>query len=302
MGILVVLSSMTFWFYASALSTGETTTSDAYRLRLIRVVLDRLATEVRQAAAITADGRVGIAGEPERMLLSTYRVPSREQVKERDSRDDPRPAEYDLTKIEYKIARHEDVLDEEGYEYALGLARNEILVPRPLPVLASNVFDDEEADEEEPPPEEPAPEDEAFPFDEGEDEDGDVGLGPDINWDELYAPEIRYLRFCYFDGSRWWDSWSVTGESPLPQIVQVTVGFEGHPAFGEEQGYKIENDEFCTCMNEDPVDCEPLADDQFTIALRVPQSDPLFRSRVSRETQALVEEMGEEDEDGEQQP
>ena len=106
--------------------------------------------------------------------------------------------------------------------------------------------------------------------------------------------EIRYLRFCYFDGSRWWDSWSVTGESPLPQLVQVTIGFEGFPPFGEETGVRVVNDEFCTCLNEDPVDCLPLEDDQYSVALRVPQADPLFRSRVSRETQASIRLMAHE--------
>lgn len=295
MGILVVVSSMTYWFYASALTTGERSTDGAYRLRLVRVVLDRLATEIRQAAAVTVDDRVGITGEPERILLSSYRVPGRKLVEERERRDEPLPGEYDVTKVEYKIARHPEVLDEEGYEYALGLARNEIRVPRPLPVQTADEFDDEAADEEESQPEEEVTLEDDFLL-EG-DEAADVDLGPDINWEELYAPEIRYLRFCYFDGSRWWDSWAVTGESPLPQLVQVTIGFEGHPPFGEETGVRVVNDEFCTCLNEDPVDCFPLAEDQYTVALRVPQADPLFRSRISRETQALVEGLGEADED-----
>lgn len=294
MSILVVVSSMTYWFYASTLETGDRSTDDAYRLRLARVLLDRMAKEIRQSAAITVDNRVGITGEPERVLLSSYRVPSREQIKERTPRDAPRPAEYDLTKLEYKIARHPEVLDDDGYEIALGLARNEIPIPRPLPVMKTDKFEDEIDTERE----------DEFPVDDessaGEEGTGDVGLGPDINWAELYAPEIRYLRFCYFDGFKWWDSWSVTGESPLPQLVQVTIGYEGHPAFGEEFGINLVNEEFCTCLNEDPVECLPLASDQYTMVVRVPQADPLFRSRVSRETQALVEAASEDEEDDEE--
>jgi hypothetical protein len=77
----------------------------------------------------------------------------------------------------------------------------------------------------------------------------------------------------------------------------VTIGFVGHPPFGEERGVKVVNEEFCECQNEDPVECEPLAEDQFSAVVRVPQADPLFRSRISRETQALVEELSEEDEE-----
>ena len=174
------------------------------------------------------------------------------------------------------------------------MARNEIPIPRALPVQAVDRFEDDEDEPSQPVDDEEALPDDGFPLDEEDAES--VEVGPEINWEELYAPEIRYLRFCYFDGSRWWDSWTVTGESPLPQLVQVTIGFEGHPAFGEETGIRVVNDEFCTCLNEDPVDCFPLAEDQYSVALRVPQADPLFRSRISRETQALVEGLGEDDE------
>ena len=133
--------------------------------------------------------------------------------------------------------------------------------------------------------------DEAFGSEE-EEEPGDVSLGPDINWEELYAPEIRYLRFCYFDGSSWWDSWDIAGENPLPQLVLVVLGFEPRPPFGQEFGLEDEiNEEFCKCLNEEQLECEPLASDQFSMVVRVPQADPLFRSRVSRETQSLVEQL-----------
>lgn len=291
MGILILVSSMTYWFYSSVLRTSDQGTGAAYRLRLTRVVLDRIATEIRQAAAITADNRVGIRGEAERIWLSSYRVPSREQSKARSVRDESRPGEYDLSKVEYKIARHPEILHEDGYEFPLGLARVEIRVPRLDSAQTGEAFEGERfivnADDSEDGFEEARLEEELF----GDEEEGDVSLEPTINWEELYAPELRYLRFCYYDGNKWWDSWEVAGESPLPQLMQVTVGFEGHPPYGEEFGLDEVNEEFCECLNQDPVDCVPLAEDQFSTVVRVPQADPLFRSRVSRETQALVEEF-----------
>ena len=77
MSLLVVLSSMTYWFYGSALETRRAGTVRAHRLRLVRVVLDRMAREVRQASMITADNRVGIRGEAERIWLSTLGVSSK---------------------------------------------------------------------------------------------------------------------------------------------------------------------------------------------------------------------------------
>lgn len=310
MGLLVVLSSMTYWFYSASLDTSRQGTEETRKLRLVRVVLNRIGTEIRQAALITADNRVGIRGEPERIWLSSYRVPRRAQSEVWRYRDEPPPGEYDLTKVEYKIVRHPEILHEDGYEFPLGLARIEILIPRPDSAESGEAFEeeglvlgdedetgaDEGLDEGDPGDLEGGEEnieevlpDEEFPEDE---ERGDVTLGLDINWEELYAPEVRHLRFCYFDGSKWWDSWDLSGESPLPQLVQVTLGFEPVPPVDAKFSFDNEiNEEFCTCLNEDPVDCEPLAPDQFSTVVRVPQADPLFRSRVSRETQSLVEQV-----------
>jgi hypothetical protein len=319
LGILCTVTSLTYWFYSSSLETSRTGTVAAQKLRLARVVLDRMAKEIRQVTSITTDERVGLRGEPERIWLSSYRVPTRAQAELREYRDELPPTEYDLTKVEYKIVRHPEILHEDGYEFPLGLARIEHRIPRPDSAeMARRVAGEdpgsEEADErtdeegqeneEEVSPEdalpedgyvaddgavgEPAPDEELF----GDEADGEVDLGPDIQWDELYAPEIRYLRFCYFDGSGWWDSWDVTGENPLPQLVMVTIGFSPRPPFGEDLGLEDRvNDEFCECLLDEALDCVPLADDQFSTVVRVTQADPLFRSRVSRETQALMEEL-----------
>jgi hypothetical protein len=301
MGLLVALSSMTFWFYSSVLGTREHGTEEARQLRLARVVLDQIATEIRQASLLTANGRVGLRGGPERIWLSSLRVPTRELMRRRTDVDElPTDAQYDLVKTEYKIARHPDVLDEEGYERALGLARIEIRVPRKDSAETGEAFEEDEdvfgddggASRVE---DEKLLDEEEMLLDEelrqaGE-EGSDPGLGPDINWEELYAPEIRHLRFCYFDGYSWWNSWDVTGDNPLPQLVQVTIGFEGHPPFGEAQSER-EDEEFCECLNEEPVECEPFAADQFTTVVRLSQADPFFRSRISRETQAFLEELG----------
>lgn len=304
MGILIAVSSLTYWFYAEALQTSRKGTDAAYRLRLARVVLDRITMEIRQASKITADQRQGVRGAPEHIWLSSHRVPSREQSKERREREDPPVGEYDLTKLEYKIVRHPEVFHEDGYEYPLGLARVEIPIPRPdLIAEAKRKSEDRESGNG----------GGSDPFDGASDEgsqliddllsdqeEDDASLELDIRWDELYAPEIRYLRFCYSDGHQWWDSWEVTGENPLPQLVMVTIGFEPQPPVGEEFGLgRIAeiNEEFCTCMNQDPVECVPLASDQFSTVVRVTQADPLFRSRVTRESQGLMEELAKGEED-----
>jgi hypothetical protein len=303
MGLLVLVSAMTYWFYFSALRTRERDTQVSERIHLVRVVLQRIANEIRQSAVLATDQVVGIQGDAERIRLSSIRVPAKGELPTPSSFEEP-PVEYDLTQVEYRIARHPDVLNEDGYPEALGLARVERRIPRPIHVD----FDEEFGDEELPLPP-PDPEDaasgETVIEDKGEGEPS-IGTADEIRWEELYAKPIRFLRFCYFDGYRWWDDWDVIGENPLPQLVQVTIGFDSHPPFDAEFGVREkEAEEFCTCMNREPMDCLPLPPDQFSITVRIPQADPFFRSRIGREVKSILEEVpkeGEEEEEGKEQP
>ena len=292
MSLLVTLTSMTYWFYSSSMETNQKGTMEADKLRLARVILDRITTEIRQASSTTAEDRMGIRGEKESIAISTLRVPTKELSKKRSSRDAPPPGEFDLVAVQYKIARHPDILHEDGYEMPLGLARVEVLIPRAVaPGVAKTGQTEQPAEgsSDGTVPPEKAPLEELF-SEEGVGEK-DVSLGPDINWEELYAPEIRFIRFCYHDGYKWWDDWQVAGDNPLPQLVQITIGFESHPPCGEEFGQDKTNEEFCECLNKDPVDCEPLPKDQYSTVVRVTGADPLFRSRVSRESQSVIDQM-----------
>ena len=182
MGLLILLSSMTYWFYASALKTRKTETETARKLRLARVTLDRIAGEIRQASAISAAGRVGIRGEAERIWLSSLRLPTKDMTLRTSFSDAPPPPQTDLIKVEYKIARHPEILDDDGYELALGLARVEINVPRKDSAESGAAFKDKRLVVEEPIPGDdqeldPALDDDAF-YDE-EESAGDVDLGPE---------------------------------------------------------------------------------------------------------------------------
>ncbi len=309
MGLLVLLTSLTYWFYGSSLQSRQRGTLEAQRLRLVRAVLDRMGTEIRQASVITAEGRVGLRGEAERLWLSTLRLPSRDTVEELDNLRAQTAGEFDLVKVEYKIVRHPDILTDDGYERPLGLARVEITVPRAdsaqLGVASKGRARTVESGRTEAAPGGGENNDNAAEFDPLIDEarldaeffgtqvDGNV-LNPEdeIAWEELYAPEIVYLRFCYFDGNRWWDDWDVRGENPLPQLVQATIGFKPHPPFDTEFA---DDDvrEFCLCQNRDPSDCPPLPAGEYTAVIRIPQADPLFRSRMTRETQDFAQRLQE---------
>lgn len=308
MTLLVLLSSMTYWFYGSSLGSRDREGEADRRLQLMRTVLNRLTTEIRQASPLVDNGRLGIIGEGERIVLTSVWLPSRGRNEWfAPSTMEPLP-QFDITEIEYRVARHPEILDDDGYELALGLARLERKLPQACTLTTNdgrnsrsdrgNGNDNNSADQT---GEEMAGDledleltDSFFGEDDITEEDlseGDVSLEAKVDFEELYAPEIRYLRLCYFDGYKWWDSWDVRGgDNPLPQLIMVTVGFESQPPLGEGLGVTA-NEEFCECMNRDPMDCERLEADRMSAVVRVPQADPFFRSRVGRETQSLVETL-----------
>jgi hypothetical protein len=235
-------------------------------------------------------------GEPERIWFSTIRLPATEYARAGlvMSRPPEQVYEFDQVKIEYKIARHPDIKID-GFEAPLGLTRIEITVPRKDSAETGEAFQEEgqgfgdqtEFGGDAPPEGDQAPQDPV----EG---DAAFDVEDEIQWSEIYSQQIRFLRFCYFDGKSWWDRWDVSGENPLPQLIQVTVGFDPHPAFGGDVPLTQEEEEFCTCMN-DPVDvrdCAPLSPDRYTMIIRLQQADMFFRSRVTRESQALLEDLG----------
>jgi len=100
MSLLVTLTSMTYWFYSSSLETSQQGTVQADKLRLARVVLDRITTEIRQASCSTAEDRLGIRGEKESIAISTLRVPTKDLSKKHSSREAPPPAECELVAVQ----------------------------------------------------------------------------------------------------------------------------------------------------------------------------------------------------------
>jgi len=296
MSLLVILTSMTYSFYFSSISTRQRGTREARKLRLARIVLDRMAGEIRQAVTNTGDYGLGFNGGREELLLTTVRVPRREIAQRRTARMGPKPNEYDLVKLQYKIARHPDLLHDDGYEQSLGLARLEALLPRRETPIAESDGAGSQGGASEVGLGGPLNEallDELFA--DQQPEEGDASIGPDINWEELYAPGIHYLRFCYYDGYSWWDEWHVTGENPLPQLVQVTIGFDEHAPAGNDLGLDEANEQFCSCLNAEPVDCEALPKGEYSTVVRLARADPLFRSRVSREGRALAQKLAPEE-------
>jgi type II secretory pathway pseudopilin PulG len=94
---------------------------------------------------------------------------------------------------------------------------------------------------------------------------------------DLWSHELGYLEFRYFDGVEWSTTWNVTEGNPVPQLVQITVGFA---SLTREE---LEDQDLHTY----PIDQYPLGPDvpnydRYATIVRLPAADQTFASRFHR--------------------
>ncbi len=93
---------------------------------------------------------------------------------------------------------------------------------------------------------------------------------------ELVSPELGYLEFRYFDGVQWSTTWSGGQGNPLPQQIQVTIGFD---SIKKED---VENSD----LEDYPVDRYPLGPDtanaqRYSTIVQLVGADSTLSNRLS---------------------
>lgn len=254
--LMIMLMSMLFVFYENALAQREEGTKRSRDAQLARVVLERMAREVRQAVGQIPGYGIGVFGYKDRIEVNTLVIPDKKLTERRTVRQNNLPSQFDLQQIRYYVAWDEENLTDEGDPQALGLVRRvSKTYLRDAVVVSEEVEDAVEATDE----------------------------SQLAYKEELYAPEIRFLELKYFDGATWWDDWELTQGNSLPQMVRITIGFE--PVVPDSEEFDVVDDDFL----EDEEELDPLPRDRYSILVRPEQADVFFGSRMSREVSAFSE-------------
>ena len=189
-----------------------------------------------------------LVGNRRNISFLTARLPDRSQYRFIGVDEQPPPARHDLTQISYWLWTDMQNTDEAGNPLIGGIMRTEKQTLNQYLVE----YDD--------------------PL--------------DIR-NDLWSPELGYIEFRYFDGVEWDTKWDGTKINTLPQLIQVTVGFE--PCTEEE-------------LNDRDLDDYPLLDypygddkqhpDRYSVIVRMPAADKLFSSRVNRQiNQGFTEQL-----------
>jgi|GEM_PF-1098184 len=189
-----------------------------------------------------------LIGNRRNITFLTARLPASHQYEFISPDEEPPPAQHDLTLVSYWLWTDPDETTEEGGPVIGGIMRTEKKTLNQFLVE----FDD--------------------PL--------------DIR-NDLWSPELGYLEFRYFDGVEWDVKWDVTKGNSLPQLIQVTVGFE---ACTEDELEDRDLDEY-------PLIDYPYGDDQphldrYSVIVRIPAADKFFSSRMNKQiNQGFAEQL-----------
>lgn len=248
-GLMAVMAGMMFAFYEASLKARARGTKHIVDTQLVRTVAMQIAREIRSANGYLPSQGPGISGDGRMIKLQTVVLTEPVLHIRREIDEDPLPAQSDIREVQYYLAYDDEETfsypDEDQTEGPLPLG----LVRREIKTLNQILIDETDAE--------------------------DVDL-------DLLAPELKYLRFRYFDGAQWLDKWDI-GDSlegglgnSLPQAVQITVGYTALPPL-EEDDLDLEEDP-------DLVESipEPYSRGTYTVTVRLPQADTFFGSRLMR--------------------
>ena len=273
LALLSLLLAMLFIFSETTMKAEVVGREMATRSQLARVVLDRIAGEIRQAVAFGT----AISGDKNSIRILSTALPDREIFERRKVQDKPRTAQYDLVELRYYLKIYEDeyVELEDGTEVPMvaGLYRREWKVlghegrssltqaMSALPQAVKITVGYKEIELE--------------PVVEAEEEDvADLNPGTE----ELFAPEIKCLKLAYHDGQSWVSSWAYREE-------ELTEEEEGDASVMSES--RLLRDEY------DEED-EKYHPDRYTVVVRLYQSDPTgLGSKLVRISDELRDQFGE---------
>jgi type II secretory pathway pseudopilin PulG len=244
--LIAMLLSALLTFFWQTLAARDAAAHQADRTQIVQQMLSRMASELRASVGLDEVGFPvqRFAGERRKITFLTAPLPAAESYAfYRPSQVQPLP-QFDLREVTYELWVDPEETTEDGQPLVGGILRTE------RRALTPSIKEEE------------LPEDER-----------------DILYQrrDLWSHELGYLEFRYFDGVEWSTSFQVEQGNPLPQLVQITVGFDS-----------IQKDEWeDQDLESYPLDQFPFGpdvpnDNHYATIVRLPAADQMYSSRMQR--------------------
>lgn len=252
-GLMITILAGLFAFYQTAITTEKEASETGHEAAVARELLQRMSDELRQVTGVVNGFAVSpliAESNPPRITFYTRVLPDKRILEQRSLFDDKLPPQHDLRRISYYLLMDENYEDENGDPMVFGIVREEEKT-----LLQDVVVKEFEVD---------APPEEQF-----------TQL-------DLYAPELKFLEFRFYDGAQWVRRWRGGPGASLPQAIRIVIGRT--PEYREdEQVDKVTIDED---EQDDTIDFRQHPD-RYVEIVRMTGADPYFGSRLVTAQDAL---------------
>lgn len=254
---LVLIAMIMGAMFAFYWQTGEIRKQAAElsaRTNLARNILAQMEKELRGCLGAdkigfpTTQGEQRLAGTRRSITFLSTMLPDRNSYYIPSASDEPLPGRHDLELLTYSLWIDPENKTEDGEPIVGGLMRTQ-----------KRTLNQYVVDEEDP---------------------------LDIR-NDLWAPEIGYLEFRYFDGVEWDTKWDVTDGNSLPQLIQITIGFK---SITDDELNDVDLQTYA--VSDYPFGDPNPHDDRYSLIVRLPAADRFFTSRVSRVGKQMSDSFG----------
>lgn len=225
LGLMIGMLAGVFTFYMTVLKANDAGTRASRDALVANALLRRIAEEIRHACDIVPGDGLGFSGTHDQIVIVRTKLPEGYAFEKHDGITDQfPPGQQDIARITYELVWDDELKDDEGVKVCHGLLRSEQRTFDPNPTFVVKASDSSSNGL-------------GAAQDDGTDaQNKNTGVVIPVDR-ELVAPEIKYVRFEYFDGAKWMDKWQNQqqqsgddltglsgGDHALPQAVRVTLG------------------------------------------------------------------------------
>jgi type II secretory pathway component PulJ len=253
--LIGIVLAMLLGFFNQVTQVRAAAARELDRTQLARQVLDRLAAELRGCIGNEALGfqdEQRLVGTRRALTFITTALPDAQQYRFFNGFDTLPAARHDLRLVHYRLLVNPEETTDTGDPLVYGVYREEKQTFHQVTQLGPD-----------------------------ETPEGVTTRG------DLWAPELGYLEFRYYDGMEWATEWNLTAGNALPQMILITIGFDSITA--EEWDNRDLGE---AGQADNPLNAEKPQPNRYSLMVRLPAADKFFGSRVQHVGQSTAESMG----------
>lgn len=226
LSLTIMLMSGVYGFYVTMMKARYAAVDSMKDVLLMRALLEQMAEEIRHSTDIVPGDNVGLRGDKHSLTIVRLALPDIYAFGDYDPTvaSSLPPGQEDLLRVTYQLLWDDELEDPDGTKTCHGLFRTfqRTFDPNPSFQISAESVDGVEKNS-----------------------GLDLGIEQDLQVPkpegELFAPEVKYLKFEYYDGAVWRDRWQTSPEVSTDEQGLGASGTDEEMMGGESSGTGTES-------------------------------------------------------------